>query len=153
MDHVPREVENSIADASSGKLTLDLTWLCQVCIDTNSKINLATAMEFLDYAPQARNHLYNYDHYLDRLGFGTGKDAHHMWATFTNNLRNYVKSSGSEHIRKTGDKQAYEMMIKQFLSEYGTTYWGSSKRVHLVEKDPSKGVLYPRDTERKNSTY
>ena len=110
-------------------------------------------MEFLDYAPQAGNRVYNYDHYLDRLGFGTGEDAHYLRTTFNKKLRNYVKSSGFEHIRKTGNKQAYEMMIKRFLSEHGNTYWGSSKRVHLVEKDLSKGFLYPRDTERKDSKY
>lgn len=97
--------------------------------------------------------MYNYDHCLDLLGFGIGEDAYYMRTTFIENLGNYVKSFGFEHIRKTGNKQAYEMMIKRFLSEHGTTYWGSSKRVHLVEKDPSKGFLYPRDTERKNSKY
>ncbi len=110
-------------------------------------------MEFLDYAPQAGNRVYNYDHYLDWLGFGTGEDAHYMRTTFTENLRNYVKSSGFEHIRKTGNKQAYKMMIKRFLSEHGTTYWGSLERVHLVEKDPSKGFLYPRDTKCIKSKY
>lgn len=114
---------------------------------------MATAMEFLDYAPQARTRAYNYDHYLDRLGFGTGEDAHYMRTMFKENLRNYVRSFGFEHIPKKGNEQAYEMMIKRFFSEHGNTYWGSSKRVHLVEQDPSKGFLYPRDTERQNSKY
>lgn len=160
MDHVPRKDRNATAVMDYGKLAsrspIDC---CQLPIYILIRIStLTTAMEFLTYAPQARNRKTNNHNYLDQLGFEKGSEAAEdeaflTRAAFVKDLRNHVKSSDFEYLLKVDNEQAFEMMIKGFLLKYGTTYWGASKRSHLVEKDPAKGFLCPRDAERKDSRY
>ncbi|MCJ1242878.1 hypothetical protein MMC30_000074 [Trapelia coarctata] len=54
-------------------------------------------------------------------------------------------------LRKEDNPPAFDALVQGFLTAYGSVYWGSWSRDHLVVSDPSKGFLHPRDSRRENS--
>ena len=117
---------------------------------------LATVMEFLKYAPRGRDSRPNYTNFLDNLGFertdpAIQAQAYQYRNEFIADVKHHVSLSNLRCLCRDDDVLAFEKMISDFLSKYGSKYWGPSKRDHLAEKDSSKGFLYPRDAERKGS--
>ena len=102
--------------------------------------------------PTSSADLRSYASYLEQLDFRTERLSS-LGAGFVDRVRNHGGSTYLKYLRKSDNISAFKIMISEFLAEYGSTYWGKYKRSHLKEPDISKGFLYPRDAERKDSRY
>ena len=115
--------------------------------------------EYLSYAPTphlaADRTNQCYRAFLDRLGFKPedDPDAKEVRLRFIKDVRAHICVPETMFLRKEDNPPAFEALVQGFLSAYGSKYWDSRFREHLVVSDPSKGFLHPRDSVRMNSRY
>ena len=159
MDRIP--ATNEIASVPKTPGILILMSLALIIILAPILIGSSTStadMQFLRYAPPPRDSKATYESFLDKLGFKransvTRDHAYETRTAFIADMKQYVDSSDYRYLCRSDNEEAFDKMIKGFLLEYGSKYWGSSNRDHLGEEDLSKGFLYPRDMERRGSRY
>lgn len=95
----------------------------------------------------------SYSTYFTQLGFSSPAVALAVRDELIRDVRAHVDTSNYKYLRKEDNRNAFKTMVSEFLNEYGTTYWGISRRDHLVCQDVRKGFLCPRDAQREGSRY
>ena len=106
---------------------------------------------YLSYAPIPSSTCPSRNHFFVKLGFKSEDDSDYMRHTFIKNMHNHVQHKSHRFLCRQANPEALDIVILEFLAEYGPVYWGRSERDHLEEPDISKGFLCPRDAERANS--
>ena len=97
------------------------------------------------YAPKSAIAAHCPAHFFDMLGFKSIQASGHMRAAFMANMGNHLSSPSHRFFNRRADPEAFKIVVLDFLTQYGPTYWGDSKRDHLKEPDILKGFLCPRD--------
>lgn len=92
----------------------------------------------------------SYTSYIDLLGFKVITDSGERIA-FLDQVKGHVDFSCYKFLRKSDNGSAFRVMVKEFLTEHGSTFWGGVNRSHLKEPDISKRFFCPRDANRKGS--
>ena len=76
-----------------------------------------------------------------------------MRHAFDVNMHDHVQHKSHRFLRRMANPKAFEIIVSEFLAEYGAVFWGESKRDHLEEPNILKGFLCPRDATRANSRW
>lgn len=74
-----------------------------------------------------------------------------MCYAFIADMDDHVQPLSHKFLNRAANREAFKIMVAEFLAEHGPTYWGTSKRDHLEEPNILKGFLCPRDALRADS--
>lgn len=112
-----------------------------------------TGNDYENYVPKYSKSYWGYGPFLDRLGFKPkiNKVSRNVRDLFEKDLKAYVCVPLTKHLRREDNPAVFSALVLGFLKRYGTKYWGDKDREHLLEPNPSKGFLCPRDYERQGS--
>ena len=85
-----------------------------------------------------------YDDFFKDLGFKRDTEQLQMRNKFMDILKIFSNTYDPKYTRAS--TEGFVPLTCQFLSIYGSTYFGKTMRDHLVEPSLKDGFLHPRDT-------
>ena len=121
-------------------------------ITTPSNLDLdSDSNSYLSYAPTASSISTSSKNFFEKLGFISEDQTENIRDTFIANMDSHVEHPSHRFLMKALNPRANKVIVLEFLAEYGSIYWGNSKRDHLEEPNTLKGFLCPRDATRAKS--